>query len=238
MKEKPTIKTRINKHLAEQGLTSRREADEIIAAGRVLVNGKRAVLGTLVSPDDKIKIIETKNNGQKYIYILYHKPKGVVTTTPRKGEKEILDIVKFPTKVFPVGRIDKESEGLMLFTNDRRITGRILEPQYAHEKEYYVEVDKKLTSQMLSGIENGVRIEDGLTKPCITERVGVNSFMITLTEGKNRQIRKMCAVFGYTVTRLVRVRIMHLLLGKLEPNMFRTLKSEEQKILLREIGLG
>lgn len=238
MTEESTGKTRINKYLAEQGLASRREADELIAAGRVLVNGNRAVLGTLVSRADKIKIVQSKTAGQKYIYILYHKPKGVVTTTPRKGEKEILDIVKFPTKVFPVGRIDKDSEGLMLFTNDRRITGRILEPQHEHEKEYYVEVDKKLTSEMLSGMERGVRIEDGLTKPCNIERVGGNSFTIILTEGKNRQIRKMCAVFGYTVTRLIRVRIMHLLLGKLEPNMFRTLKNEEQKMLLREIGLG
>lgn len=229
---------RVNKYMAEKGIASRREADELIAAGQVLINGTRALLGDLVSDTDIVSVKDKGKRQQKYIYILYHKPRGVVTTTPRKGEKEILDIVQFPTKVFSVGRIDKDSEGLMLFTNDRRITGRILEPQYEHEKEYYVEVDKKLTSEMISGMEHGVRIEDGLTKPCSIERVGNNSFTIILTEGKNRQIRKMCAVFGYTVTRLVRVRIMHLVLGKLQPNMFRTLKNDEQKLLLREIGLG
>jgi 23S rRNA pseudouridine2604 synthase len=224
---------RINKFLGETGVCSRREADQWIAAGRVSVNGVTAVLGTQVKEGDEVRL-----DGQplaakpQRVYIALNKPIGVECTTDTDVPGNIVDFVGHRERIFPIGRLDKESEGLILLTNDGDIVNRVLRAEHEHEKEYIVSVDRPLTAEFLRGMANGVPVLDTITNPCKVTQVGKNTFRIVLTQGLNRQIRRMCEYFDYTVRRLQRVRIMHIHLGSLPVGKWRNLTPAEVAPLL------
>jgi 23S rRNA pseudouridine2604 synthase len=210
---------RINQFLANKNLASRREADELIQKGLVFVNGKVAVLGQKV--DEMKDKVEIKGLKKDLVYYTYNKPIGIVTTTPQNGEVDIIHHTRFPAHVFPVGRLDKDSHGLIIMTNDRTLTKKILDPKTNHEKEYIVEIAEKVTEPFLKFLAGGVEIEEGVvTKPCIVKKISANSFSIILTEGKNRQIRRMVSAYDFTVKDLKRVRIGKVLLRDLKPGAF------------------
>ena len=225
---------RINKYLAETNIASRRTADTMIEKGQVLINGRKAVLGDKVSEKDIVTVGKSK---EKLFYFAYNKPIGVVTTTPQKGEQEILDIAKFPKGVFPVGRLDKDSHGLLVITNDGRVTGKLLSPEKDHEKEYFVTLTKSFTENFLTKMSGGLKMDKYIAKKAKTKRIGAKKFSITLTEGKNRQIRKMCEVLGYHVIDLIRVRVMNIELGKLKENTYREIAGSELREFLKNLGL-
>jgi 23S rRNA pseudouridine2604 synthase len=230
---------RLNKYLGELGLCSRREADTWIAAGRVQVNGVRAVLGTQVEEGDEVRVDGAVVGARpRAIYIALNKPVGIVCTTDRDVAENIVDFVDHPQRIFPVGRLDKDSEGLILLTNDGDIVNRILRAENNHEKEYVVTVDQPVTDEFLAAMAGGVRLEEARTKPCRTWRTSRNVFTIVLTQGLNRQIRRMCAVFGYDVRRLQRVRIVNVKLGRLKPGHWRNLTEPELRGLLPDRGGG
>lgn len=210
--EEPT-KTRINKYLSEVGFCSRREADKLIDAGRITVNGSVPEMGTKVSADDEIRV-NGKLVGEKQdapVYLVFNKPVGIVCTTDTRVEKDnIIDYINYPTRIFPVGRLDKASEGLIFLTNDGDIVNKILRARNNHDKEYIVEVDKPVTASFVKSMAGGVPILDTITRKCEVEQLGKNRFKIILTQGLNRQIRRMCEHLGYNVTRLKRVRIMNI----------------------------
>jgi 23S rRNA pseudouridine2604 synthase len=224
---------RLNKYLAETGVCSRREADQWIEAGRVTVNGTRAVLGTPVAEGDEVLLDgQPLRSRPRKVYIALNKPVGVECTTDRDVPGNIVDFVAHRERIFPIGRLDKDSEGLILLTNDGDIVNTILRAENEHEKEYVVAVDRPLTPAFLSGMAGGVPILDTVTNPCRISQVGKNTFRIVLTQGLNRQIRRMCEHFGYTVRRLQRVRIMHIRLGDLPLGRWRNLTPEELRGLL------
>ncbi|MFA5937886.1 MAG: 23S rRNA pseudouridine(2604) synthase RluF [Sinimarinibacterium sp.] len=224
---------RLNKFISETGICSRREADSWIEQGRVTVNGQTAALGTQVETGDDVRV-DGKPVGQskKNVYIALNKPVGITCTTERHIAGNIVDFVGHTERIFPIGRLDKDSEGLILLTNDGDIVNDILRAEHDHEKEYIVTVDRPLTPEFLKGMGGGVRILDTVTKPCIVTPVGRNSFRIILTQGLNRQIRRMCEVFGYTVRRLQRVRIINVHLGALKVGQWRDLTVPELRGLL------
>jgi len=234
---------RLNKYISETGICSRREADSWIEQGRVSINGKRAELGTQVNEGDEVRV-----NGRlvgakkKQVYIALNKPVGITCTTERHIAGNIVDFVNHPDRIFPIGRLDKDSEGLILLTNNGDIVNEILRVENQHEKEYIVTVDKPVTADFLEGMSKGVRLPEleTTTKPCRASRVGDRVFRIVLTQGLNRQIRRMCEVFGYEVRRLQRVRIIKLQLGKLKVGEWRDLTAEELRGLLprRDFGAG
>ncbi len=227
---------RINAYLSQNGYSTRRGADTLIAAGKVFINGKKARLGDKVTPMDKVEVrggVQSK----PLVYYAYNKPVGVVTTMPQKGEQDIVGTTRFPVKVFPVGRLDKDSRGLIIMTNDGRITDRLLNPDKPHEKEYIVEVDTPYNEAFLPKLSRGVEFEDYTTKPCKTRKKSARSFYITLTEGKKRQIRKMCQVFGKTVRDLKRTRIMNVNLGTLAEGTYRPIHGKELDAFLSSLGL-
>lgn len=231
----PKTTVRINKHMADLGMASRREADELILAGSVFVNGKKAVAGMQIDPkQDKL---ELKSDQKSFVYYAYNKPRGIVTTGAQGDEKDILSTVKFPQKVFPLGRLDKDSHGLILLTNDRRITHRLLDPEFEHEKEYRVVIDGIVHQKFLRKLHDGTIIKGALTKPAEISQDGEHSFKIILTEGKNRQIRRMVEAAGDTVIDLVRLRIEHIELSNLKEGTFRALSTKETKTLLTKLGL-
>ena len=205
------MQVRLNKYLSELGFCSRREADRLIEGKRITVNGTLAQIGTKVTHDDRIEVdgkpIQKEN---PFVYLAFHKPKGIVSTTDPEIEHNIVDYIQYPTRIFHVGRLDKDSEGLILMTNDGDIVNQILRAENHHEKEYVVTVDKILTQDFIHGMAQGVPILNTLTKPCILTQTSTKTFHIILTEGLNRQIRRMCSHFGYRVIALKRIRIMHL----------------------------
>jgi 23S rRNA pseudouridine2604 synthase len=233
---------RINKFISETGLCSRREADQWIEAGRVSVNGVTAVLGTRIAPGDEVRVDgELLRARPERVYLALNKPVGIECTTNRSVPGNIVDFVGYHERVFPVGRLDKDSEGLILLTNDGDIVNAILRSQNEHEKEYVVSVDRPLTREFLQGMSRGVPVLDTVTKPCRLRQVGRNTFHIVLTQGLNRQIRRMCEHFGYTVRRLQRIRIMHIELGTLAAGKWRRLRTDEISSLLggsRTLRLG
>ncbi len=222
---------RINVALRNKGKATRREADELVAAGKVFVNGVKATLGMQVADTDTIEI---RGKGKTYRYFLYNKPAGIVTTQPQPGEKDIVTTAKFPKvdggKLFPIGRLDKESTGLIIMTNDGRITDDLLAPEKSHEKEYAVTIDKRISNSFKTAMEKGVKIggDDKMdvytTKPCRITITSDNTFTIVLTEGKNRQIRRMTESLGAKVTKLERIRIGKFMLGKMKPGEWREVK--------------
>jgi 23S rRNA pseudouridine2604 synthase len=234
-----TYPMRINKYLAHKGLATRTGVDELIKSSKILINGKLAKLGDKVSETDKVEVrgVHTK----KYVYLAYNKPKGIVSTNPQRDEKDIMQSLKQISRkmdgIFPVGRIDKESHGLMILTNDGRVTDRLLNPIYNHEKEYIVKIDRPHTPGFIRNMQNGVDIGEGITKPAIIKKINEDTFSITLTEGRNRQIRRMTEKLGYTVRDLQRIRMQNIELKKIPENSTREIIGEEKTEFLKGIGL-
>ncbi len=244
MEEKQEPKTgkypmRINKYIAEQGYTTRRGADELIAAGKVYINGRPAVLGDKVSFGEQVEVNTkaVKEHQRGYVYFAYNKPVGIVTHSAQKGEKAIEDVVDIKG-VSPIGRLDKESHGLMLLTNDGRVTERLLSPEFDHQKEYAVKTAKQLKQSQISWLTRGVKLEDGcITKPAEVFFDGDYSLRIILTEGKRHQIRRMLTAVGNEVEDLKRIRIMNIELGDLKVGTTRKIEGKELKDFLKSIGL-
>jgi len=207
--------TRINKYLSEAGYCSRRAADKLIEQNRVTINGKVPEMGTKVQPGDVVAVDgkNVNNKNRENIYIALNKPVGIVCTTDTRVEPDnIIDFMNYPERIFPIGRLDKPSEGLILLTNDGDIVNKILRASNNHEKEYIVSVDKPITQDFIDKMGNGVPILGTMTNKCIVEQLNKRTFKIILTQGLNRQIRRMCEYFDYNVTALKRVRIMNILL--------------------------
>ena len=227
------METRINKYLSEVGFCSRREADKLLEQGRITINGKKPELGTKVSDADEICVDgkNIKKTEEKHVYIAFNKPIGIVCTTDTKREKNnIVDYINHPKRIFPIGRLDKPSEGLILLTSDGDIVNKILRARNNHEKEYIVRVDKPITPKFLEKMRNGVPILDTVTKKCEVEQIDILQFRIVLTQGLNRQIRRMCEYLGYEVKKLKRIRIMNIKLD-LPIGKWRDLTDGEMKEL-------
>ncbi|WP_100372905.1 23S rRNA pseudouridine(2604) synthase RluF [Bacillus sp. FJAT-45037] len=227
---------RINKFISEAGKASRRGADRLITEGRVTINGKRAEIGSQVEPGDKVlvngaPVFVARNN----VYIALNKPVGITSTTEKKVKGNIIDLVNHPLRIFNIGRLDKESDGLILLTNDGDIVNEILRAEHSHEKEYLVSVDKPITPDFLKNMSEGVKILGTKTLPCEVEQLSKFDFKIILTQGLNRQIRRMCEELGYNVFRLQRTRIMNIDLGNLPPGQWRDLSKKERTQLFREL---
>ncbi len=222
-------KIRINKYLSEVGFCSRRAADKLLEEGRITVNGKIPELGTKVSEEDEIFVNgkSIRKVEEDFVYIAFNKPVGIVCTTDTKREKNnIVDYINHPKRIFPIGRLDKPSEGLILLTSDGDIVNKILRARNNHEKEYIVRVNKPITPQFLEKMRNGVPILDTVTRKCIVDKIDDVHFRIILTQGLNRQIRRMCEYLGYEVKKLKRVRIMNIKLD-IPVGKWRNLTNEE-----------
>lgn len=232
-----TDSIRINKFFTHHGICSRREADRLIETGRVTINQKVARLGDRVFSGDVIaRDGEVIPWGQKSIYIKYHKPVGVTTTSEAHVPRNIIAEIGHRERIFPIGRLDKDSSGLILLTNDGDIVNAILRTEHGHEREYEVTVDRPFDHAFLDGMASGVVILGSPTKPCRLERLGPRRFRIILTEGRNRQIRRMCRALGFRVTDLHRVRIMHITIAGLAKGRWMPLTSKERSELFRAVG--
>jgi 23S rRNA pseudouridine2604 synthase len=219
---------RLNKYISETGVCSRREADKWIEAGRVTLNGQPASLGTQVAEGDEVRVDgDSIGAKKKQVYIALNKPVGIICTTEAHIEDNIIDHVGYPERIFPVGRLDRDSEGLILLTNNGDIVNEILRSENNHEKEYLVTVDRPITDLSLRMMADGVKIMGEVTKPSKVARLNAQSFRIILTQGINRQIRRMCSALGYKAQRLQRVRIMNIQLGNLQPGQWRHLTPAE-----------
>ena len=222
--------TRINKYLSEVGYCSRREADRLIKEGKVTINGKVSEIGTKVDEGNQVEVegkrIE-KSTKQKNIYLVFNKPVGIVCTTDRRLEPDnIIDFIKYPKRIFPIGRLDKPSEGLIFLTNDGDIVNKILRARNNHEKEYIVSVNRLINRDFIKRMSSGVEILDTITKNCLVKQLGPKKFKIVLTQGLNRQIRRMCESLGYRVRSLKRVRIMNIKLD-VPTGKYREFRKEE-----------
>jgi 23S rRNA pseudouridine2604 synthase len=232
---------RVNKYISEAGLCSRREADELLLAGRVTINGEvvstgaKALEGDEVRVDGEIvraRILASTPSAKRAVYIALNKPVGITCTTDQSVDGNIIDFVDHQERIFPIGRLDKDSEGLILLTSNGDIVNEILRAENHHEKEYLVAVNKPVTDEFLAAMAKGVRIHRQMTRPCRTRKIAKFGFAIVLTQGLNRQIRLMAAEFGYRVTQLRRVRIINVKLGHLKPGQWRNLTDAELKGLL------
>jgi 23S rRNA pseudouridine2604 synthase len=232
-----TSGTRINKYLSEIGHCSRRAADKLIDDGRIKVNGKAVSMGQKVSSSDRIEVdgILVENLKEGNVYIAFNKPTGIVCTTDTRVEKDnIIDYINYPRRIFPIGRLDKMSEGLILMTNDGDIVNKILRSRNNHEKEYIVTVNKPITNDFIEKIRNGLPILDQITKKCYAEQIHKKQFRIILTQGLNRQIRRMCDYLEYKVVKLKRIRIMNIKLNT-KVGLYRDLTKKEMNELLNLI---
>ncbi|MGQ0429188.1 MAG: pseudouridine synthase [Gammaproteobacteria bacterium] len=228
---------RLNKYISEHSIASRREADAWIATGRVTVNGKPGALGMQVEDGDLVRVDgKPLPARRRALYLALNKPPGITCTTERDVPGNIVDFVRHRERVFPIGRLDKDSEGLILLTNDGDIVNEILRVEHGHEKEYEVTVDRPLTPAFLSMMAAGVRIGGEKTRPAAVTRIAPAAFRIVLTEGRNRQIRRMCSTLGWRVRKLRRVRIMHIRLGALPTGRWRDLTDAEVRPLLEAAG--
>ncbi|AUC77957.1 23S rRNA pseudouridine(2604) synthase RluF [Nonlabens sp. MB-3u-79] len=224
-----TTGIRINKYLSEQGFCSRRAADKLIEQERVTINGKVPEMGTKVMPDDAVAVDgeSISKKKEKPVYIAFNKPVGIVCTTDTRVEKDnIIEYINYPTRIFPIGRLDKMSEGLIFLTNDGDIVNKILRSRNNHGKEYIVTVDRSVTESFLQKMRSGIPILDTVTKECEVEQIGRKTFRIVLTQGLNRQIRRMCEHLEYRVTKLKRIRIMNVSLD-VPHGTYRDLTTEE-----------
>ncbi|WP_346896914.1 23S rRNA pseudouridine(2604) synthase RluF [Clostridium sp. UBA7503] len=224
---------RLNKYISESGICSRREADKFIESGKVYVNSILATLGTRVSPTDIVvvdgKTIKPKSNK---VYIALNKPVGITCTTETHVKGNIIDFINYHERIFPIGRLDKPSEGLIFLTNDGDMVNKILRAGNNHEKEYVVSVDKPITKEFINSMENGIPILGTVTKQCKVRKIGKCTFNIILTQGLNRQIRRMCEYLGFKVTSLKRIRIMNVSLSNLPTGKWRYLSSEEMSTII------
>lgn len=228
---------RLNKFLAESGICSRREADRMIEEGLVSVDGKRAIQGMKVLPTQEIFVQGKKAEREKEMILLaLYKPVGIICTTEKKwGKNNLDDFLHYPKRIFSIGRLDKDSEGLLLMTNNGEILNKIMRAGNYHEKEYEVTVNKEVTENFLESMASGVPILGTVTRKCKIEKTGKNTFRIILTQGLNRQIRRMCEALGYRVTKLKRIRIMNIWLGDLKPGTYREVTEKEKEILYRQL---
>lgn len=223
---------RINKFISEKGICSRREADKLIEQKRVTINGKIAETGSKVTEKDEIRLDgKLLSKKDERIYIALNKPTGITCTTEKKVNGNIVDFINYSKRIFPIGRLDKDSQGLIFLTNDGDIVNKILRAGNNHEKEYVVTVDKPITSKFVNAMSSGVPILNTVTKPCKVTKEGSHVFRIILTQGLNRQIRRMCEAFGYNVLKLKRVRIMNVTLDNLPTGKWRYLTSNELKTI-------
>ena len=232
---------RLNKYLAEAGIASRRGADKLIDEGHVTVNGETAHLGTRVMPGDTVTVdgkpVKADTGGT--VILAFNKPRGITCTANREDPDNIIDFIGYPRRIFTVGRLDKDSEGLILLTNDGALADKIMRSRYGHEKEYVVSVDRDVTPEFLKQMESGVEIEEGvITRRCKTELLDPRRFKIVLKQGLNRQIRRMCEALGYNVVKLVRVRVMNIRLGKLREGSYRDLSKAEKDELYDELAFS
>ncbi len=228
---------RINKFFTEQGICSRREADRLVESGLITINGRVAKLGDQVEPSDVIaREGQVLPWGRAPLYIKYHKPVGVTTTSESHVPRNIIAEIGHPERIFPIGRLDKDSSGLILLTNDGDIVNEILRAEFGHEREYLVRVDRPFDQAFLDHMAEGVVILGSRTKPCRMSRVGRDRFRIILTEGRNRQIRRMCQALGYRVIMLHRTRIMHITVDGLGAGEWKELTSQERAQLLKAVG--
>ncbi len=228
---------RINKYLAAQGLASRREADALIKAGKIFVNNRPATIGQSVVATDKV---ECRGQEKEKHYLAYYKGRGIITHSPNASETDIATKLRDQfnlTGIYPIGRLDKSSEGLIILSNDGRLTGPLTNSELGTEKEYQVTVDKIVTGRFLKMMSAGVDIEGYVTKPAQVKKVVARRFLLTLTEGKKHQIRRMCAALGYQVESLTRIRIANIKLDNLKPNQYRKIKTAELKQLLAQSKL-
>ena len=235
MKQNPT-KKRLNKFISETGICSRRGADKLIEEGKVLVNGEIPELGSRVDETDIITIDGNPlTQKEKYVYLAFNKPIGITCTTEKKVKGNIVDYINYPKRIYPIGRLDKPSEGLIFLTNHGDIINKILRAGNNHEKEYIVLVDKPVTHDFITRMGNGVPVLNTISKKCEVTKTDKNEFKIILTQGLNRQIRRMCAHFGYKVTQLKRVRIMNVNMEKLPVGKWRDLTQKELDIIFELI---
>lgn len=230
---------RINKYLSEAGVCSRREADKLIASGKVLIDGVRAENGMKVLPGQTVRIGKKVISRQEEMVVLaVNKPAGIVCTLERRERSSIVRFLDYPVRVTYVGRLDKDSRGLLLMTNNGDIINKMMRAGNCHEKEYKVTVDKEITPQFLEKMAAGVPILDTVTRPCKVHRLGKYTFTIILTQGLNRQIRRMCEALGYQVRDLVRTRIMNITLGTLKTGEYRKVTDEELNVLYEQIRMS
>ncbi|MDD6333718.1 MAG: pseudouridine synthase [Clostridia bacterium] len=231
---------RINKYLSSHGVCSRREADRLVAEGRVLVDGKTAVMGEMVDDSNTICIDgrQISSASPEQIIIAFNKPVGIVCTTKdRHNKNNIVDYIRYPERIYPVGRLDKESDGLILLTNDGDMMDRILRSVNGHEKEYIVSVNRPINDTFIKRMSEGIYLEEleRTTKKCVVRKVSDRTFRIILTQGLNRQIRRMCDALGYKVTKLTRIRIMNIELGELAVGQYRELTESEVMVLKEQL---
>ena len=231
------ISKSLNKYISETGICSRREADRWIESGRVTLNGQVARKGNRVVEGDQVLLDgQPLRTNPKSVYIALNKPPGITSTTDRKDKDNIIDFINYPKRIFPIGRLDKASSGLILLTNDGDIVNQILREENNHEKEYIVKVDRPINDRFLHRMSKGIPILGTLTKPCIVEKQSKNIFKIVLTQGLNRQIRRMCEYLGYNVLTLKRIRIMNIHLGELKVGKWRNLTATELKDLKSDLS--
>ena len=237
------MSVRLNKYLSEAGVCSRREADKLIDSGKVFVDGVRAVQGMKVDETNEVRVGKKVIRGsERKVVLAVNKPAGIVCTEDQREKKNIIRFLKYPTRVTYAGRLDKDSEGLLIMTNDGDLINGMMRARYAHEKEYKVTVDKEITDTFIREMSEGVRIADKeknldvVTRPCKVEKIGKYTFSIVLTQGLNRQIRRMCQALGYKVNRLVRVRIMNIHLDGLKSGEIREITGEERKKLYESVN--
>ncbi|WP_196810737.1 23S rRNA pseudouridine(2604) synthase RluF [Bacillus sp. 123MFChir2] len=228
---------RINKFISEAGKASRRGADKLVTEGKVTINGKVAKIGSQVEPGDDVRVNGNQiRMASNYVYIALNKPIGITSTTEKNVKGNIVDLVNHPLRIFNIGRLDKDSDGLILLTNDGDIVNEILRAENKHEKEYIVTVDKPITPEFLKRMAEGVKILGTKTLPCKMEQLSKYVFQITLTQGLNRQIRRMCEALGYDVYRLQRTRIMNIHLGNLPVGQWRDLSKKERNRLFQDLN--
>lgn len=231
-----TVTLRLNKYLSDAGVCSRREADRLIADGKVLVNGKTAEMGMRVTENDMIICNGKKVSLEEELILLaFNKPEGIECTTDKRNKDNIIDYIGYPKKITYIGRLDKNSCGLLLMTNDGDLANRIAKSVNHHEKEYIVRVNKKISEDFIRKMENGVEILDTITRKCVVKRVDDYTFRIVLTQGLNRQIRRMCEALSYKVVYLERIRVMNILLGNLKRGSYRNVTPKEMEELLKDI---
>lgn len=233
MPDSERTSVRLNKFISETGFCSRREADKLIEQGKVTLNGRVGVLGDKVTSGDKVEVGGRLIGVSKKpeIYLAFHKPVGITCTTERHIQGNIIDYINHPERIFPIGRLDKPSEGLIFLTSDGDIVNKILRAGNQHEKEYEVAVDQPITADFITKMQNGVPILDTVTQKCYVEQTSRHTFKIILTQGLNRQIRRMCTYLGYSVTRLKRVRIMNVTLENLPVGKWRNLTAQEMQTI-------
>ncbi len=232
---------RINRYIAASGLCSRRQADRMIQEGRVRVNGQLASPGLIIGPKDRVmvdgKLLSPLPAGQEVI-LAFNKPPGITCTADPQRKDNIIDFINYPERIFTIGRLDRDSRGLILLTNDGKLAHRIMHSSFGHEKEYEVQVDKKVDETFLESMRQGVWIGGQKTLPCRAWKTGEKTFHLALKQGLNRQIRRMCQALGYQVLDLIRVRILHITLGSLPQGAYRELGYKEKEELLRLTDLG